>query len=453
MEFLDDLRQKQEAKDTAAETGGADNLSWEELLRGFTFDDPIEGATKEEAKKPDPKAPSKGQASRRAPRASRGKKKAPRRGKGMLVFLAVTVFIAWGVIFALILRTANNSSFSFINFSQKAVTPIAAADVTSAEDAGVPAEPEGATASDSQANEQPLTDQAAATPAPKPSPPSVPGAPFTRFDREIQESPGIIDLYQLRGQEYLDQKAYEAALADFNYVLAVDDSRAEAYAGLGRVNFYLRRWNEAELAFQAALARNEGLSDAHFWLGHIYYYKGEYKAAAKAYDLAAEYDRSDAAAEAWLALASAQLNDYQETLGAVTRAMSITHDLAINYVASSWEHLLQDPPDVDGAQGDLLYARELAPNSFITLNALASFYLTHRPERLAEAELLAHYAKNWAANDIEAAQAMQTLGRVYLEKGLKADAEKIFIEAMELSTVDGIVILAGLPDDFARSRE
>ena len=48
---------------------------------------------------------------------------------------------------------------------------------------------------------------------------------------------------------------------------------------------------------------------------------------------------------------------------------------------------------------------------------------------------------------------MQTLGRVYLEKGLKADAEKTFIEAMELSTVDGIVILAGLPDDFARSRE
>ena len=59
---------------------------------------------------------------------------------------------------------------------------------------------------------------------------------------------------------------------------------------------------------------------------------------------------------------------------------------------------MQDPPDIDGAQGDLLYARELEPNGFISLNALANFYLEYRPERLAEAELLAHYAYNWAQN-------------------------------------------------------
>jgi tetratricopeptide (TPR) repeat protein len=276
---------------------------------------------------------------------------------------------------------------------------------------------------------------------------------LTRFDREIQENPEFIDLYQLRGQEYIDIGAYEAALADFQFVLAVDGGRAEAYAGIGRVYFHMRRWNEAERAFQSALELNPELSTAHFWLGHIYYYKGAYKAAFQAFDMAAEYDRSNAAAEAWLAMTSAQLGDYYETLGAVTRAMSITHDIAVIYVASSWENLLRKPPDIDGAQGDLLYARELEPNSFVTLNALASFYLEYRPERLAEAELLAHYAENWAQNDIEQAQALHTLGRIYLAKGLNAEAEKILIQAMDLCTVDGFVILPGLPDDFNRARE
>ena len=62
-------------------------------------------------------------------------------------------------------------------------------------------------------------------------------------------------------------------------------------------------------------------------------------------------------------------------------------------------------------------ALELEPNQFFTLNALASFYVDHRPERLSEAEVRAIYAGDWAANDVERALALQTLGRVYLELG------------------------------------
>jgi hypothetical protein len=40
-----------------------------------------------------------------------------------------------------------------------------------------------------------------------------------------------------------------------------------------------------------------------------------------------------------------------------------------------------------------------------------------------------------------------------LAKGLNAEAEKVLIQAMDLCTVDGFVILTGLPDDFNRSRE
>ena len=450
MEFLDDLIEnkhtgKQPEQDTEPETD-----AWNDLVNGVAFEDSLnQSGTDKKKKRGNFRRNRKSSA-----RATSKKDSVSRRRKRILTFLGISVFIIWGLIFALILRMTDTDATPSTTAPSN-TNPTAAVSVQQDLDTAVP--PTQSTDeidTESTPVEKPSpaedTDE---VPVSFPLPPSVPGAPFTRFDREIQENPEFIDLYQLRGQEYIDKGAYEAALADFQYVLSVNNSRAEAHAGTGRVYFHMRRWHEAELAFQSALALNDELSTAYFWLGHIYYYKGEYKAAFHAYDMAAEYDRSNAAAEAWLAITSAQMGDYFETLGAVTRAMSITQDLSVVFVASSWENLLQEPPDIDGAQGDLLYARELEPNSFITLNALAIFYLNYRPERLAEAELLAHYARNWAQNDIEQAMALHTLGRVYLAKGLNADAEKVFIQAMDLSTVDGFVILPDLPDDFNRSRE
>jgi tetratricopeptide (TPR) repeat protein len=447
MEFLDDLIENQDRNKITEQNTDPETDAWNDLVNGVAFEDSLHKSTDEKKRgrfrrnrKPSSKRPSR-------------KKTTSRRRKIILAFLGISVFIVWGLIFAVILRTSDMPIIPGAKAPSKP-NPTEDAPAQQTLETENPPSPgsEESTTESAPAGESSSDEETGET-AEIPPPPSVPGAPFTRFDREIQDNPGFIDLYQLRGQEYIDKGAYEAALADFQYVLARDDSRAEAHAGIGMVYFHLRRWNDAELYFKSALDRNDELSPAYYWLGHIYYYKGEYKAAYHAYDMAAEYDRSNAAAEAWLGITSAKLGDYYETLGAVTRAMSITQDIAVNFVASSWEHLLQDPSDIDGAQGDLLYARELEPNSFITLHALANFYLNYRPERLAEAELLAHYAQNWAQNDIEQAMALHTLGRIYLVKGLNADAEKVFIQAMDLSTVDGFVILAGLPDDFNRSRQ
>ncbi len=435
MEFLDDLRKKQDADEQPEQKNVPADAAWNDLLSGAAFEDSF-----------DKDGTGRNRKSQGRVKAHKGNR--PRRRKRILLFLGISVFLARGLIFAMVLRLTNNPASPRTDTPSN-LSPTAAVTITQDIDSSITP----ALSTEEAATEPPPVEETTVVPDSSPSKPPVTGAPFTRFDREIQESPKLIDLYQLRGQEYIDLGAYEAALSDFKYALTLDDTRAEAYAGIGITYFNMRRWNEAELAFQSALERNAELSDTHFWLGHIYFYKGEYKAAAMAFDMAAEFDRSKAEPEAWLAMASAQLGDYAETLGAVTRAMSLTQDLAVVFVASSWENLLQDPSDVDGAQGNLLFARELEPNGFLSLNALASFYLDYRPERLAEAELLAHYAQNWARNDLEQAIALHTLGRIYLDKGLKADAEKIFIQAMELSTVDGIVILAGLPDDFMRSRE
>ena len=442
MEFLDDLIKNQDTNEQTEQE--PEDAAWNDLINGMALEDPYDQGRSGQNK--NQQRLDRNRKSRKRARSRKGS--GSRRRKRVLTILAVSIFIVWGLIFAVILRMRDSNTKP--RTTAPSVTgPTTPVTVTEGSDnALTPPQTPAETGVDSIPVEE-----SDVVPESSPKPPSIPDAPFTRFDREIQENPEFIDLYQLRGQEYIDKAAYEAALADFQYVLAKDENRAEAYAGMGRVYFHMRRWNEAERAFQSSLGLNEELSTAHFWLGHIYFYKGAYKAAFQAYDMAAEYDRSNAAAEAWLAFTSAELGDYYETLGAVTRAMSITKELSVVFVASSWENLLNDPPDIDGAQGDLLYARELEPNNFITLNALASFYLDYRPERLAEAELLAHYAQNWAQNDIEKAIALHTLGRIYLVKGLNADAEKVLIQAMDLSTVDGFVILPDLPDDFNRSRE
>jgi tetratricopeptide (TPR) repeat protein len=443
MEFLDDLIKNQDTDKQPKPTEEPESDAWGDLLNDLSYEDLFENDVMQQNDKRSRKSSRRRTSTKRNPR---------RRRKSILTLLVVSIFLIWGIIFALILRSSDITSF--LGISAKPQPIKATPDSQELDTSLAPSQDNEDTPTASTQEEDTGPEEETITePKEIPTPPSLPDAPFTRFDREIQEKPELLDLYLLRGQEYLDKGAFEAALADFEYVLAIDDSRAEAYAGLGRVFYHLRRWNQAERALNTAIDFNEELSDAYFWLGHIYFNKGEYKAAFYAYDMAAEYDRGDAAAEAWLAFTSFELGDYYETLGAVTRAMSITHDLAIVYVASSSEHLLRDPPDIDGAQGDLLYARELEPNDFVTLNALANFYINYRPERLAEAELLAHYAQNWAQNDIEKAIAFHTLGRVYLEKGLKADAETVLIQSMDLATVDGFVILPRVADDFNRSRE
>jgi tetratricopeptide (TPR) repeat protein len=291
------------------------------------------------------------------------------------------------------------------------------------------------------------TPEPTATHTPTPAPPVS-----TVYDRQIAEDPNNLDLYMQRGREYLSLGAYEAALEDFQKAKSLEKERAEVYVGMGWAQYYLARWDAAEASFGTAIAFNQDLSDAHFGLGKLFYYQGRYEEAASEFDWAAEIDRGDAEAEAWLAMAAAHEGDPTEAVGAATRALSITEELAIVYVARSWAHRAQEPPDLESAHGDLIYARNLAPNDYHALKALAAFYLAHRPERLVEAEQLAFYAQNWAKDPIQEALALQTLGRVYLEQDRIDEARKALGQAADLVTAEGKIALFDLMDDLERAR-
>jgi len=397
----------------------SDDDSWDDLLSGLSYDEEPE----EEG------APSR-----------RGGRRLSVVQMIVLGVLGLFVVAVWVVVGLMIVRsTPADTSGSEVG------TPVASqTDAT-------PVEPSGAitqTLTPSAEGEQPTaTPEPTVTDTPTPPPPVA-----TEYDAQIAANPNDIELYLRRGREYLSLGAYQAALEDFQKAKAIDQERADVYVGLGWARYYMARWDAAEASFDTAVAFNQDLPDAHFGLGKLFYYQARYEEAASEFDWAAEIDREDAEAEAWLAISAARLDDPTEAMGAATRALSITEELPIVYVARSWAHRAQDPPDLESAHGDLIYARNLAPNDFHTLKALASFYLTHRPERLVEAEQLAVYARNWAKNPIQEAVALHTLGRIYLEQNRMDDARQVLTEAADLVTTDGDVVLAGLQDDLERAR-
>ncbi len=277
---------------------------------------------------------------------------------------------------------------------------------------------------------------------------------FTQYDAQIQANPDSLDLRLLRAETYLQMGAYEAAIADLQHALTLDSKRAETYLELGRAYYRLCRWKEAEDAFGSAIAFNEDLSEAHFGLGQLLYYEGRYTEAFREFDWAAEINPDFVEAEAWLAMTSVRLGDLVEATNALSRTLTTEGtlpDLPILYIARSWVRRTMEPPDLDGAQADLLYAQSLSPYAVQNFVALARFYTDYRPERLAEAEQLAHYALDWARDPLDRALSLHVLGRVYLAEGRKEDARRVLAEAGDLATLEGKVVIADLAADLSRA--
>jgi tetratricopeptide (TPR) repeat protein len=436
MEFLDDIlnqdaEEEPEDQQTTERSEEPEGDAWEDLLAGVNYDE-----TEEQA----PERPKRSR--------SRGGLKLSGTQKIVLGVLGVLVIGVWIAIILVVTRSLPAGGGSPPAPDDDAeVTVVSYADVTpNTQGTATVASADG----DSEANEEP-TSEPTETAEPQATPTPLPI--FTQYDRQIQQDPTNPSLYVERAREYIERGAYRAAIRDLRQARQLDDEIAVLYVELGWAHYYLGEWLAAEEAFGTAIAFDEDLPRAHFGLGKVYYYEGKYEEAAKEFDWAAEIHPQDAVAEAWLGMASARLDDLQEAEGAVTRAISLTQEIPIVYIARSWARRIQDPPDIDGAQADLLYAQELEPNDFLTLNALATFYLSYRSERLTEAEQLAVYAQNWAKNEVERAVALHTLGRIYLEQERRTEAREVLSQAANLTSADGQILLAGLIEDLERVKE
>lgn len=351
---------------------------------------------------------------------------------GILIVLVCVVYTALALI---VLRTKPPAS-SVTPFSEGEITVIAPAGTETTWDGTELITPEGD------------LEEGAPTPLSTPLPTPLPSV-STRLDLQVLQLPNDIELRLQRGAEYLRLRAYDAARSDFEYAIALDVKRPEAHLGLGQACFYLRRWEEAEAELGTAISFNEDLEAAHFWRGIVLYYEGRYEESAAEFDWAAELNPDCPKNEAWLALAAAQGKNLEEAQGAAGRALALDDQLPVVYLAQAQVNILDG--DYDAAQGNLLHAQDLAPHDFDVLNALANFYADYVPERMVEAEHLIQQAQNWAEWDIQQAQALHTLGRIYLAQGRKEDAAHVLAQAAGLATVDGHVGLPGLVEDMDRA--
>jgi tetratricopeptide (TPR) repeat protein len=358
---------------------------------------------------------------------------------GVLGVLLILVLLVYGALGFIVIRTRSQWSTALASPEPILTTP-------SVEAVTANTETPAASPSPDEEAEEANVPAVTSTPLPTPTPqPSVP----TRFDLQVMRNPTDLDLRQKRGEEYLRLEAYQEAVREFQYLLDQDEKRAAAHLGLGRAYFFLRRWEDAEAELGTAISFNEDLEDAHFWLGKLFYLQGRYEMSMREFDWAAEINPDNPRNEAWLARAAVKNDDLTEAQGAAERALSLDDRSSLAYVARAEAEALAG--NYDNAQGDLLYAKDIAPHNFEVLNALARLYTDHFSERLAEAERIAQQAENWATWSIDRARAMHALGRVYLAQGRKEAAREALARASDLATVDGEIAIPGIVTDFDRA--
>lgn len=294
-----------------------------------------------------------------------------------------------------------------------------------------------------------------AEPAATTNPPTLTSTPepivSTQFDLQLLQDPDNVGLRINRGYKYLELQAYDLAMTDFEHALSLEQQNPIIHIGLGQTHFYARRWEKAETALSAAVTLEENNEEAHFWLGTVLYAAGRYADAAAEFDWAAELNPENPRNESWLALAAALDGQLPEAEAAAERAIALNGKFAPAYLGRAQVRVARD--ELEAAQGDLLYARNLAPYNFDTLHALGRFYADHVPERIVEAERLVLQAQNWATWDFQQAQALHTLGRIYLRQGRSEEAQQVLTRAENLAWVDGRVALMGFLEDLDRAME
>lgn len=390
-------------------------------------------AARQEFLLPEPEAESPSPAPAAPKKRRADKKAAPRRKDGkikpvqqlLLVVLLVLVLAVYGALAVIITRTRP----------QATATPIPLLDLPTAT-AEFPT---------STPRPEPTATATAAPPTVTPQP-----AVSTQFDLRLLQDPDNVTLRLQRGYKYIELRAYGLAVADFEHALQLDAENAALYVGLGQAHFYARQWTSAQENFKAALALESNNEEAHFWLGTVLYYEGQYAEAATEFDAAAELAPENPRNEAWLALAAAQAGQLEEAEAAAERAITLDPKYAPAYLGRAQVSIARQ--QFETAQGDLLYARTLAPYEFETLHTLARFYVEYMPERIVEAEQLALQAQNWATWDLQRAQALHTLGRIYLSQGRTDEAWQALTQALELALVEGKIALPGLEEDLVTLR-
>lgn len=99
------------------------------------------------------------------------------------------------------------------------------------------------------------------------------------LNRDMEGSPGNINLLKKRGLLHFDNKNYSASISDFESILKKDPNNFYAYYYLGRVDIALNKIDEAIDKFSKSIKCNQKFSFAYLYRGYCYLLQKKWEAA------------------------------------------------------------------------------------------------------------------------------------------------------------------------------
>ena len=167
----------------------------------------------------------------------------------------------------------------------------------------------------------------------------------------------LLAFYTQRGKTAFETKAYQTALAYFNYALELRPEESELYHHRGGARLELGDYPAAEKDLQEALKRGFANAGTHFWMGTAHYYLQDYQAAVRDFSDVLELQPQDAAAYYNRGTAYADLKDYERAIADFERAVTLNPQDAAAFYNRACAYALQG--QVEKALPDLRRAFEL----------------------------------------------------------------------------------------------
>ncbi len=175
--------------------------------------------------------------------------------------------------------------------------------------------------------------------------------------------------FYAHGTDSLWKGDFDAALADFDRILASDPNNVEILMDRGVAYAKKSEWDHAIRDFGKVLELDPSSADAHYNRGRAYAKKGELKRAFRDYDEALRLNPSDAGAYVNRANVYAVTHEYDRAIQDWNVAIELNPQLADAYNNRGIIYLLQGKPE--RARPDILKARALGyPVSTVLLSQI-----------------------------------------------------------------------------------
>lgn len=169
-----------------------------------------------------------------------------------------------------------------------------------------------------------------------------PGSAQIYLEKARQTRPNDIEIHSLLASAYNTMRNFEMAISSYNKVIELDDSRHDAYYGLGMTYVKMRRYSDALPLLEKAVELNPDYMEAYFYIGNAHQDNKNFDKAADAYEKFLESQPENAWETYYkLGVCRTELEQYDKAIPAFQEAYKekpqdqrIIYDLAQSYEKS-----------------------------------------------------------------------------------------------------------------------